>query len=179
VSQLTSRVVDLPEPEFRRLIDQDTRGKAPTRVSAELRQPECVPRWYQTLIGMQKSVEGQLAAKAAESRAAQADYRAQLEHTSDRSIRVERLKRESRDESWRAGALRFKSGLEERIIEARQILREMEDPLVAVSDRIVEDRNRALTRVAALEAAIRRHHAEFPPDDEPSEADIELWQTVT
>jgi hypothetical protein len=88
------------------------------------------------------------------------------------------LKREARDESWKAGALRFKTGLEERLGEARRVLRDLDDPLVNVADRVVEERNRALVRVALLEDAVRRHRDGFPSDDDPSDADVELWKTV-
>jgi hypothetical protein len=125
-------------------------------------------------------VEGQLAAKGAEARAAQAEFRARLEAGDDepRRIRVEMLKREARDEAWKAGALRFKTGLEERLGEARRVLHDLDDPLVNVAERITEERNRALVRVALLEQAIRRHRDTFPDEDDPSDADLELWQMV-
>jgi hypothetical protein len=179
VARQLSRVADLSESDFRKLIDEDTRGKAPASLSAQLRSPECVGRWYETLLAMQKSVEGQLAAKAAESRGAQADFRARLEQTparEARAIRAEMGYRESKDETWRAGALRFKSGLEEKLIEARRLLREFDDPIV--SERTAEERNRALARIATLEDAIRHHRDEFPTDDQPSEIDLFLWSHI-
>jgi hypothetical protein len=168
-----SKVAQLSEVDFRKLIDDDTRGKAPASLSRQLRSAECAPRWYEALLAMQNSVDGQLAAKSAESRAAQARLQARFEEALSskqrREIRAEIARRKAADEQWRAGALRFKSGLEDKLIEARRVLRELDD------SSIVGARNRSMARVAILEDAIRRHHADFRAEDEPSDSDLALW----
>jgi hypothetical protein len=178
--QEAPKVAQLSEVDFRKLVDDDTRGRAPESLSRQLRSPGCASRWYQTLLAMQNSVEGQLAANAAESRAAKARLLARLEEpmstTQRREIRAEIATRKAADEQWRAGALRFKSGLKEKLIEARRVLREVDDPIL--TKRISQERNRALARVATLEDAIRHHRDDFPPDDQPSDADLNLWAQV-
>jgi hypothetical protein len=178
VRTMPNRIIDLPQEEFRRLVDDDTRGKAPASLSAQLRAPDCAPRWYRTLRAMQQSVEGQLASKNSESDAVMLEYKAKLELLGDDDVQraliiAEMQRRKARDKTWRAGALRFKSGLEDKLLEARQLM-----PDDMISERIADERNRALGLVVNLKHAIQRHHDDFPKDEEPSDSDLELWRVL-
>lgn len=164
------KLLAMPELDFRSIIDDDTRDKVSAELAAGLRSPQVVGRWYEALMAMQMSVEGQLAAKTAESKGRVAHLKAQGKDAT--LVQFEQAK----FERWKAGAIRFKSGLEQKLLEAKRILRDANDPLI--SDRTAEERNRALARVALLEDAIRRHRDAFPREDDPSDADEELWGYV-
>jgi hypothetical protein len=183
---INATIAKLSDTDFRNVIDADIRGKlpdgspTPETWKQQLRSAECAPRWYETLSSMRLDIEGQLAAKREEARLATIRFKRQIARAPtgrDRSRAEDELdKRNESDASWRSGALRVKSGLEKKIVEARRVLRDLGDPVV--TERTAGERNRALARAAFLEDAIAHHKAEFPLEDEPSEADLELWNTL-
>jgi hypothetical protein len=84
---------------------------------------------------------------------------------------VKILKEQASFETWRAGALRVKNGLEIRLIEAKSLLEQSGDTYI--TDRTADERNLALARVGVLEDAIRRHMNACLT--EPRDADEALW----
>lgn len=180
IEDLTAKLAAMPEVEFRGQIDDDTRGKGSPELAAALRSEALMERWYEALLAMQSSVEGQLAAKGADSRAKVADFRRRLNGSMGKDkdrLNELLLFEQAQSERWRAGAVRFKSGIEEKLLEARRLLRAHDNPLV--TDRTAEERNRALARISVLEDAIRKHREAFPVEDDPSDADTELWSLVS
>ena len=161
-----------PEANFRDIVDQDLRGqpgKEAKEIAEALRSPEVVRRWHSTLLSIQKNVEAQLASKAAETRS-------ELLMLNLDGKAKDAKQTEANFERWRAGALRFKSGVEQAIFQARDVIdREFPE---ANHDRIVSERNEALTQVMILKNAIRKHRDSFTDEDDASKDDHELWEYV-
>lgn len=175
VESMADHLLDLPDDDFRDLVGEDTRGKFSGRTPAQakalseaLRSPEVMHRWYETLLSFQRSVETQLAAKGRDTKSRTATLRAQGSEHNATIIQAEH-------DRWAAGALRFKLGLEERILEARKLLPdEPSNPATEIIN------NTLASRVALLESAIRRHRDEFNyGEEDPSIADRELWSVIS
>ena len=96
-------LLDLSEDEFN-LVDDAVRGTTGiSSISDALLDPSVIDRTHLTLVGMKKSVEGQLAAK-------KVDYQRDRARFKDDPKIVREI--EDKYYAWRAGALRFKSGVE-------------------------------------------------------------------
>lgn len=100
----------IPEEEFRAVVDAAVRGHLDVATIEKLKSPEVVERSYLTLISMKKNVEGQLAAKRADYVKSRSQLRNKMGELQDA---------EERYQTWRAGALRFKSGVEEFMVSIR------------------------------------------------------------
>lgn len=171
---LTQRIAKLSEDDFRELVDRDLRRDNTEDESQALRSPALVDRWYAILVSMSKSVDGQLAAKREDFEAQKARLRGQfveidsdlaeakIRHDTkgvqqaDARTRVLRQEWQSTSEKYsrsRAATLRFKSGLEETLVEARMYRDRVRDRLY---DHVVaEERNRLASRVRRLESALQ------------------------
>lgn len=113
-------LLHLDDEAFRTIVDNDVRNRIEPEISRQLRDnPQVARRWYDTLLLMKASVEGQLSAKAAEARADKLESIA-----ADR--KREGLTALASYERWRSGALRFRSGLEATILEAGRFVEEHE-----------------------------------------------------
>lgn len=179
-------LLTLPEDVFRRLVDSDLRGKGDPQLGRLLRSREVVDRWYATIKGMTKSVEGQLAAKKAdleavvlqiESDIAQAESRG--DHLTASALLMSLKEQQQKDAKWRAGILRFKTGLEEVHAEARRIRDSYRGSFF--DSYLAEERNFALERTRSLESAIRAHrdHECDIGCDNGCTADDDLWRLVS
>lgn len=166
-----TEITEMTDEEFRRLVDDDVRFDSqpqelrddPTfqRRCSLLRHPDVVPRWFDALIQSKRSIEGQFGAE--KKRLATLHYEVQATPTND-SLR-ERMERERlRYTKWKSGALRFNSGLETRIREARSLLPK-QDPQMLMEE------------IVRLRDAIKQHQQGIDPDD-ASKADRELWNLV-
>lgn len=186
---LAEKVLDLPRDEFRQLVDQDMRGKAPEAMSAALRDPLVLDRWCSVLLAMKKSIEGQLGAKREEVEAQRMALRQAFLATEQASLDAKALddlnlaeKAESRHRALkgeyaalleraaktRAGMLRFKSGMEETLVEARRL-----------RTAHLGERETLAERVRSLETAILAHRLTQETEDfEPSPADVKLWSIL-
>lgn len=198
------RMARLPEREFRQIVDRDLRRREneADEVDADavmlrelesqaLRSPALVDRWLTALLAASKSVEGQLSARkmdydATKSRLLRTIERLEFQqsHGGLNQQEEERL-REARDKmreakerysKSRSGTLRFKSGLDEWVIEARNLRDSTRDRLYDTV--VVHERNRFAARAQLLEEAIQRHRDAFPEEDDPTDADEELWSLV-
>lgn len=160
---------------FRAAVDVDLRRKAPHGVADALRSAGLRRRWLSTMIAMQRKVEGSLAGRREEFMSYVADYErrlADLEQGRQRArgrartalnrsiheLKGERQRHEAKYREARAGAIRFKTGLEEWIIEARRLC-------------YGDD-------VDGLIAQIERHREATLANGGPSDADRELWEAV-
>jgi hypothetical protein len=156
----------LDDEEFRRLVDADTRGKAPDDVASGLRSPECVERWLMELQRIHTSVIGQLTVRANEYQG----RRAQAGDSDVSDLRAEYFLK-------RASTLRFKSGLESTIAEAlflRDAFRAK--PHEAI---LIDERNTFAKRAARMAEAIAAHRRALEDDDiEPGSADEALWSVL-
>ena len=184
-------LVDMPDEDFRAVVDADLRRNSrnrphlPPEVAAALREPRHVPRWHMTLSRMDKSVEGQLAARAddyekelAWSRRRTLELEAELDAALEegqtfkadetrKRLREVRLQQEQLTEQHhrgRASTLRFKTGLDEALLEAQYL----------------RDRLQGDARVRELEEAIRAHRQELTASEEleAGSADEKLWSVL-
>lgn len=141
--------LDLPNEDFRDLVDEEVRGITDEAISRALRDPVLMERWYLTLVQMKKSVESQLGAKRSDL----------VRHIGARDYpsRVAEYHR------WRAGSLRFKSGVEERLLEVR-----------AMRFKGVTNPWKRTQRL--LDAIIEHRDSMGDYNEEGSEADLRLWR---
>lgn len=100
----------IPDDEFRALLDAAARGRLDEQTLDQLKSAEVVERTYLCLVSMKKSVEGQLAAKRADYIKARSKLRGK---PTELAAEAEKY------QTWRAGALRFKSGVEEFMMAVR------------------------------------------------------------
>lgn len=189
---MRDELLRINDDEFRVVCEQDIklgRENPDHRTYLALRRPPVLQRFYRMLSQMQRSVEGQLAASRAEMRSRTARLRAKQRGIEtgafvpdpDDTFDYETEYQEAlaRHQNWRAGALRFKTGCEERMAEIAGELRQAD--LEFFADRVKEERNEALVRVTELENAIRVHREHTCGDDcdyPTCIADDELWGLV-
>lgn len=196
----------LPEVDFRRVVDRDLRARenregnreegqrtdqTSALESAALRSPALVDRWLTALLAASKSVEGQLSARKMDYDATKAGLKRKIvnleykERTEGLTPEEDEELRDTRDRllaalerysKSRSGTLRFKSGLDEWIIEARSLRDGLRDRLYDTV--VVEERNRFAQRIRVLEEGIRAHRDSYPDDDDPSDFDEDLWALV-
>lgn len=122
------RLLDMNAGQFASVVDKELRGKATPDESTALRSPQVAERWHGTLLAMMKSVDGQLGARRADFMSNRARFTKQLLAAEyEERFQLERSWAEQREmfNRSRASTLRFKSGLEETIIEARALVDEI------------------------------------------------------
>lgn len=163
--------------EFAGVVDQEVRGRAPRDLAQALRSPEVADRWYQQLVTMKKSAEAQLAAKSADDKEQRITLTLVAREFPEKSKEMLRRADEVRAQylKWRAGVLRFRSGVEERLAEASW-RRRMSTSLIPSA--LIDERNQLLSQVSALTAAIKAHKASMADLEEADEADEALWRTI-
>lgn len=115
VSTPVEVLVAMDDKGFEEVVNLETRGKAPKEFSEALRDPEICRRWYDILLTIKLSIDGQLAALEAERNALQAEAQAGA---------VTVLGDIADLEHKRAGMLRFKSGVEMTMVKARAAVRQ-------------------------------------------------------
>ena len=139
-------LLDLPEEDFRGIVDDEVRGTLDRNTGVVLRDPQLLDRWHLTLISMKKSVESQLGS-----------IRSDLVKVRPELAPEEYERRLAEFHRWRAGAVRFKSGVEERLLEIRA-------------------RRQTLTTAISLH---KNTVLEEFAEDEISDADRDLWKVLT
>lgn len=151
---------------------------------AALRSPALVDRWFASLSQTLKSVEGQLATQTEDYDAARADIKKALiaaeadgntARVKDLRIQAEQVKAEHA--RARAKTLRFKTGLDEMLIQARSLRDAVRDRLY--DSVVAEERNRYAARITELTDAILEHRqAHIEADIDPEVHDQHLWQVI-
>jgi hypothetical protein len=167
---------ELTSDEFRQVVDSELRGKVPPEVATAVRAPANLDRWVVALEQMLASVDGQLTSRAddyqakrsiLDRRIAQGDTSAEVDL---HDLRAEHFRK-------RSSTIRFKSGLEERLHEAR-FLRDRQSSSAEASI-AAEERNRFALKAAKLAEAIAVHRRFMEDEDlEPSAADERLWAAL-
>lgn len=166
----------MDDEPFRSLVNDEIRGNAAPEVTKLLRSPELVERWYNALQIMQKSVEGQLAAKKAEAKSKKTEL-SRLPNGRQKWLQYNKSAN-----IWRAGALRFKSGLEMALFEADRLRYSING--VDRTKRAIEERNISIAEAERLKSAIRAHKAHVlgkcpeECDGDFCVADEELWSVL-
>lgn len=133
--------------EFLKIVNDDIRGNADSKYHVALRKPESAQMWLDALLELKRSCETQLA----EDKALRAEAKLKRWTTEDWSRFVAERAR------WRAGTIRFKNGIENKIAEARTL------------------------QTQNLTEAIIAHYKAITaagPDDDTSVADEKLWAEV-
>jgi hypothetical protein len=164
-------LLGLPNEAFDELVNEDIRGTSSTDVWEALRHKEVARRWYNALVSMKRESERQLA-----------------NYKNDRVVKqVQCLQNPNRDKGkqeyqewvaskakWRNGVLRFKTGVEEKIAEAKTYLR-----LYTASQMTNQERAELTQLLNTYRSAIKEHKAEVLVDSDPSDADEKLWSMVS
>lgn len=182
VPELIEELLTMGTSEFYEIVDRDIRSKStnhhrrdgdgplPDEVSQALRTREVTERWFQALVRMKKSTEMTIAGKATDDKVNRGALKARQQHSKADEERLRYLR-------WRAGALRFLTGVEETLTEANYYRRvhfanSYPDTMAAERDRLSE-------AVRTLRQAIKTHRDAFPHDEsEPSDQDNELWAVL-
>lgn len=174
VAEAKVNLLDLSDEAFNAMVNQDVRGTLNPDTSALLRDPAIADRWYETLISLKRSVEAQLSANRAEQVQKQAEYVALGE-----GGKVLWMQARAGAEKWRAGAVRFKNGVEDRLAEARKHRNEARANMhISV---LIGERDQAFKEVKRLRAAIlthREHECGASCDDDRCIADDNLWEEL-
>lgn len=176
------RLLGLDYEDFREEVNEDVRPHTSERYRrAALRSPELVDRWFAALSQMSKSVDGQLAARTEDYEANKAVFKRQLSTARTAADRAKATsewasQKESAHRS-RAGTLRFKTGVDEALIEARYLRDTVRDSMYDTV--VAEERNRYAARSTALFDAIVAHRQAMDDEDiEPGDHDERLWEAV-
>jgi len=114
---------------------------------------------------MKSNVESQIAAK-------KSDLTKNHGEMSDSAFTKER----SEFHKWKAGALRFRNGVDERLRQAKDARSSLFGSVYP--DMIREERNSVIAENVRLKDAIRRHQEIVTNEYDPTEADEELWSVV-
>lgn len=187
---VAEQISAMNEEDFRELVDRDLRREDTQEEAEALRSPALVTRWYTVLVAMSKSVDGQLSAKRQDHDASQARMRkefvkaeeelADAKSAQDKAaIETARKRQRKLREEWyvaaeryaraRAATLRFKSGLDETLVEARLYRDRVTNKLYEAV--VTQERNHYASRMRGLEDAIRDHaHQKIE--------DADLWAMV-
>jgi hypothetical protein len=173
-NKVTDELLQMGERQFYAVVDDDIRGKAPQLYAAGLRTPEVIERWFQTLIRMQTSVEGTIAARATDDKAKRIPLIDAGRIQEANEMYAAFLKQKS-------GSLRFLTGVKEVLTEAswrRRVLLGTQLQTTAIYER-----NVLITETQKLRAAISAHKAKVSEDPEydssdPDEIDSELWSVL-
>lgn len=170
-------LIGMGEQDFFNIVDRDIRGDERLQpgelpldplYSEALRTPAVCDEWYQALARMKKSTEYTLAAKGQDDKRFRLQLEADGNFVGARELRGRHLK-------WRAGAVRFLTGVEARLMEANHERRK--NFANALPSQITMERDRLSETVRELRSAISTHREDFlsHDGDEPSDADTLLW----
>jgi hypothetical protein len=176
------------------------------QLSDALREPQNVERWFSVLVRMAKSVDLQLAARHQDYRGKLAELQCELERLTARQAAGEPILDPDTNEplsatrgaevvtskrmrmhnltaeyaKTRASTLRFKTGLEDGLLEARFARDQLRSALY--NSAIVAERNHYAFRATTLERAIREHRdvveASDADDGTTEVADQQLWTAL-
>lgn len=158
-SDLINKVLAMSDEEFKEIVDKDVRDVLSPDFAAALRTEALRDRWTRSLLIMKKSVESQIGAKRADLGKLSCNGGANSEQHAEYN-------------RWRAGALRFKNGVETRLLELRSF-----SPAEVFYK---QERNQTIVENTKLREAIREHRETtlVVLELEPSEADELLWENI-
>lgn len=176
-----SALLDLTERDFYNIVDRDVRGRLESGLARKLRDPLVIERWYQTLLRMKKTVEGTIAAKKAETRGQRIELDVFGSTTvdgveqsfDDPQLEIARIHSEFL--KWKAGSIRFKVGVEERLTEVSWRRKLVVSQLILSVAQV--ERNEFAAEVMRLRKAIEQHRSEIDRDD-ATEQDEALWSII-
>lgn len=175
---------DLDDETFRAVVDADLRRRSHKNlrdidpaVSRALRSSEFIDRWLSALLVIDKSIEGQLAAKDNEYEGDAAALRSKrivldmrlAQSPNDFDLLEEQAFLWAAEESLRArhlqgrtSVLKFKTGLDERILEARSLRVRLLG--IDLAPELDEDNERLRNAIADHRETLSSYRAAEPPD---------------
>lgn len=165
---------DLTDDTFEDIVNKDVRGVLDPDSSARLRDPIIVDRWYNKLLVLKRSVEAQLAANGAERSERHRDFMAK-----GTVGKQEWFDYKAQADRWRASAVRFNSGVESKLAEARQLRSTTRGN--AYVGLLEVERDDAVREVNKLRSAIRMHRDHIcgsECNNDECVADDFLWSAV-
>lgn len=184
VRRLSASDLDgLTDSQFRDVVDADLRRRVnpdgiPAEVSEALRSRVHVHHWMRVLQGILRSVDGQLRAADDEYESIAGPLQARVDHD-EAGARQELVDLTSEYRRRRASRERFRTGVEEHIVVAEQIIAE-ERAELADSD-VAAERDGYARRILELERAIRAHRKAALADlndEEPAPYETALWAAL-
>lgn len=156
-------LLKLTPDAFEDVVDKEVRGQVDGETARSIRDPRLSERSYYVLTTMKKNVESQLAAR-----------RLDVARINGQPGYNEALTDFHR---WKAGAVRFKNGVENRLMQ----IRAMRGTVFPDGDIIKWERNVALGANQRMIEAILKHRdtvlKEFDADD-VDDTDRELWKVI-
>lgn len=177
----------LNEDEFNEVVNNDVRDTATRAQSKALRTPEMSGRWLNALHSLKRSVESQFVSARAE-RAVKASEFARSK-TGKISIvtgqgkgdsvtqQMTELEFAAWQEKWRSGAVRFLSGVEDCIVEAKDIRNDIRTEEKVTL--LLIERDVLFKDLLKLRTGIMTHRETVSEDEDASaEADENLWALV-
>lgn len=162
---------NLTDDEFENVVNRDVRGELDYETSLQLRTPENAERWYEQLLVLKRSVEAQFTANRAERNEKQQECMAK-----GPKGKTEWFAYRAQAERWRAGAARFKAGVEQRLAEARLLVDTKKANRYV--DIVERERNEAIEEIVRLRRLIQTHHDHEcgdECDDDSCAGDTMLW----
>lgn len=179
-------LLELDEKDFYNLADRDVRGRLEASIATKLRDPIVNERWYQTLLRMKKTVEGTIAAKTHETKGQRMELESMGTITSWRGNEIvsvdhfddpkqKAVEIYTQFMAWKAGSIRFKVGVEERLTEVAWRRKRITANLLLSVSQI--ERNLLGEEVMRLREAIATHASQIHADD-ATEQDEELWAAL-
>ena len=172
---MSKAVSEFTDDEFDRLVNDDVRGTALPWLAEQLRTPELADRWYEALLNLKKSLEVQLTADRAERSEKQSEFIKLGELGKPKWFAY----RAARD-SWRAGAVRLKNGVETRLREAKKLRAEHRSS--QYTKLVTNERDFAwhsLERMRHVILAHKEHECTDECDIQGCVADLTLWSTLS
>lgn len=140
----------LNDDDFTELVNRDVRGNLEPDTSALLREPPNINRWHDTLLRLKRNVEAQLTSSRSDLLSKQATY---IQRGT--SGKLQWIEAKAQAEKWRQGAIRFKNGVEERLLEAKGLRRTMRSTDFQAT--LVSERDKAVAEMTRLRSAILDH----------------------
>lgn len=169
---MIQELLNMSDDDFRAIVDQDLRSdKSASERTTALRDKAIIPRWLSVLQAMLVSIEGQLATGEADFEAMQMALQ-----LGSGNVQEQLLSTGQRYYEKRARQLRFKSGVDAMLIQARY-LQSRFAPEIAL---VTKERNQLVIRVHELETAIYKHRSDVLTHDQagPLVYDQELWKQL-
>lgn len=176
-------LLSFTDDDFQDVVDGEVRRVGGKYLKSLLADPTLIDRWRLALVQMKKNVESQMGARGDDMKVLFIDIE-NPERTEEetclpaeavREARIERHRAANADfVKWRAGAKRFKLGVEERLLEIRRT--KIMTGAFRADDHVI-----ALHVIQTLVDGIEAHRAQMVldvADEDISDADKELWRLL-
>lgn len=167
------RLGDVPEPAFRRLVNDDVIKKADPQAALALRSDERQwKRWEQHLIGLKRHSEGQLSGE--KEKVLQKYHELVASGVQGQDLEVAYSETLAGYHAWKQRTLRYKSAIEETLAEVHALM--WRDKAFDLNDALLAELMRLRQRSASVAEEILKHKDYL--GDEAEEQDLALYRAV-